>query len=324
MLNTKANDKEWELKDGVLIIHDGSVLGVERFACLDEVVKVSLPEGLKEIPDSAFWYDYNLKNINIPDSVESIGSDAFEDCKSLKNIVLPDNLKNIGSSAFLSARLESVKIPENVKEIGDSAFASTGLKSITLPENVKEIGVGVFSDCRDLREVAIESKQLAGIPMSAFADCKNLEFVSLPESIKYIDIRSFSGCESLSEITIPATAHCGIYTAAFENCVNLEKVTLGVGVDAVEFDAFKNCKNLRRIDFANDRPLLWYGTFSDISDEAVIGYKGREINVKDFREILSDLDGYPTRLSEKEIDDFLAKKEKEKKPEKKKAVYRGR
>ena len=385
----KTNDKEWELKDGVLTIHDGEVFDIEWYhelgyreelSCCKDIIKVILPEGLKKLPHRIFENDCNLKDINIPNSVGSIDSHAFSGCESLKSITLPDNLKTIDENAFSWTGLKSITIPENVEEIGYLAFTSTGLKSVIIPENVKEIGSGAFSNCQDLSKVIIKNNQLTTIPPSAFGECeslkeitipgsikcidshafggcKSLEEITIPESIEWISFKAFYLCKSLKEITIPATAHCRINASAFEDCVNLKKVILGAGVDVVEYDAFKNCKNLKRIDFANDAPIIWHGTFDGVPDDAVIGYMGREINAKDLRELVVNIEkegrfvtlseestfqrlfprplfddfptveeqvGYPVKLSEKEIDDFLAKKEKEKKPEKKKAVYRGR
>lgn len=100
---------------------------------------------------------------------------------------------------------------------------------------------------------------------------------------------------------------------------------IGVGVDVVKPGAFVNCTNLNRIDFAGGQPWIWWGTFDGVSDTAIVGYKGREINVKDLKEVLSDPEGYPSKLSDELLDEALAKQaEKEKKPEKKKHAYRGR
>lgn len=136
----------------------------------------------------------------------------------------------------------------------------------------------VFSDYPDLRKIVVDN-EITKIPSAAFSVCKNLEFINLPESIEYIGSQAFSGCESLKEITIPSKAGCYIDNRAFENC-----------------------PNLKRIDFTVDQLWVSLGTFVGAPDDTIVGYKGREISVKDLGEILYD---DPSRLSEKEIDEVL-------------------
>ena len=44
---------------------------------------VILPDGIKEIPDGAFYYCESLCDIRIPETVKHIANSAFQGCKSL-------------------------------------------------------------------------------------------------------------------------------------------------------------------------------------------------------------------------------------------------
>ena len=56
---------------------------------LEEIV---IPEGVKIIDTSAFWYCKNLKKATLPNSIEEIGAKAFAECPLLTDIELPENL----------------------------------------------------------------------------------------------------------------------------------------------------------------------------------------------------------------------------------------
>lgn len=63
---------------------------------------VVLPEGLKEIPDGAFYYCKSLRNIRIPETVEHIADGAFTGCESLQEITIPESVKTLDWSIFNS------------------------------------------------------------------------------------------------------------------------------------------------------------------------------------------------------------------------------
>ena len=66
--------------------------------------KFTLPDHLKEVPDSLFLYCSNLEEVHLPANLEKIGSGCFCSTK-LKEIVLPETLKEIGERAFYSNTL---------------------------------------------------------------------------------------------------------------------------------------------------------------------------------------------------------------------------
>ena len=78
------------------------------------VEKVTLPEGLTEIPAATFNQASQLKEVNIPTSVTKIGINAFAGT-GLTSLVIKDHVKEIGYGAFRTmANLETVTIEGNV------------------------------------------------------------------------------------------------------------------------------------------------------------------------------------------------------------------
>lgn len=82
------------------------------------ITRITLPEGLKKIGESAFCDLISLESVNIPESVRSIGEYAFRDCVSLKTIIVPDGVKDIDANAFSMQHgrgaLEYVRLPRTL------------------------------------------------------------------------------------------------------------------------------------------------------------------------------------------------------------------
>ena len=83
------------------------------------ITKITLPEGLKKIRESAFCDLISLESVNIPETVRSIGEYAFRDCNSLKTVIVPDGVVDIDANAFSiqsgTGALEYVRLPSTLK-----------------------------------------------------------------------------------------------------------------------------------------------------------------------------------------------------------------
>jgi hypothetical protein len=66
------------------------------------------------------FFKSSLSSITIPNGVTEIDDYAFYYCGSLKSIIIPYSVKSIGKYAFYHSGLTSVTIPS--ANIGDSAF----------------------------------------------------------------------------------------------------------------------------------------------------------------------------------------------------------
>lgn len=78
---------------------DFSVIGDDTFAYRNDVVKVELPEGVKEIGNNAFENCERLEEVICPESLERIGEEAFADCISLKKVSYGKDVK-VAANAF--------------------------------------------------------------------------------------------------------------------------------------------------------------------------------------------------------------------------------
>lgn len=105
------------------------------------VEKITLPEGLTEIPAAAFNQAANLKEVNIPSSVTTIGINAFAG-SGLETLTIPDSVTSIGYGAFRDmASLTTVTIEGDEVSIPDYAFrACADLTTIYM--NVNKLTLG--------------------------------------------------------------------------------------------------------------------------------------------------------------------------------------
>ncbi len=139
---------------------------------------LTLPDGLTEIPSSAFQNCVFLDGITIPNSVTAIRDGAFDGCSSLAEVNFGTGLTTIGRNAF--SKCKYLQIID---------FSSTLLTSI---------GAMAFDGCTDLSLVYLGNR-LQTIGISAFYDCA-LFALALPASLTSIGDKAFYGCTNLSTI----------------------------------------------------------------------------------------------------------------------------
>ena len=61
---------------------------------------VVLPDGVRVIPDGAFYFCESLRDIRIPETVTHIESGAFQGCESLREIIIPKGVKTLDWDVF--------------------------------------------------------------------------------------------------------------------------------------------------------------------------------------------------------------------------------
>ncbi len=181
-------------------------IGHNAFAECTGLKEINYPLSWTECPSysykqgSVFYGCKNLRNLTIPEGVRSVPEYAFEQCRYLRNVILPATIEKIGRNAFYGCKgMPSLRLNDGIKEIGDSAFYECdGVLSVEIPGTIASIGKNVFGSCRNLQQVNVAGNCLNKINDSAFSDCSKLVSVYLPRSVKSINDNAFKNDSKLT------------------------------------------------------------------------------------------------------------------------------
>ncbi len=198
-------------EDGTLIIsgegemYDFSSGGTQWEKHKDDVLYITVENGVSMISDGAFANLTNLRSVELADSVLSIGYGSFYGCFSLTAVKLSENLASIGDKAFYECvTLSDITFPSTLSSIGASAFSRCkNLKEITVPAGLTAIEFYAFNGCTALESVTF-SENLERIGYQAFYGCTALESVTFPESLESIEDWAFYDCTSLKTVVLPS------------------------------------------------------------------------------------------------------------------------
>lgn len=240
------------------------------FSNCRELAHVTLPEGMKELPDNTFNNCSKLASIQLPSSLTTISVAAFAECKSLKEIDIPAGVTALGGSAFYGCpALERVTMGDQVKVFGLYCFSQcVKLKELHIPQQLEQIGLQCFLGCASLERLNFPNT-MTQIGMSAFENCTALREVTLSDNVETIPDNCFSGCSSLKVFQMPAAVN-SVRFRAF-NDAGIESITLPEGIQQIESAAF-NCQHLGEVIMKNPKMLTeWpYRVQSDAFSKSVL------------------------------------------------------
>lgn len=166
-----------------------------------EILHVTLPEGLTSVGDMAFYDCYNLTAVTVPSTVKEIGKLAFCQCRNISILNLNFGVVSIGRSAFEQCeKLRDLRLPESLTTLGYHAFYNcAGLSYVKIPASVTEMDSGVFAYCENLVRAEIDAP-LSVVPSWTFYGCSKLSSIVLHEQIAGSETNAFTGCESLNTV----------------------------------------------------------------------------------------------------------------------------
>ncbi len=159
---------------------------------------LTIPDGITNIGDYAFWGCTALTGVIIPSSVTSIGSGSFNNCKGLTDIYYNGNIaswceiKGLGTLMSTSTVLYiggvkvegDLTIPDSVTTISDYAFyGCKKITALTISDRATNIGKGAFSGCTELTSVTISSN-VRNIGDNAFYNCSKLTSIKFQGTVE--------------------------------------------------------------------------------------------------------------------------------------------
>lgn len=193
-------------KDGFYICDDTILI-----AYTSSKKTINIPEGITRLTYNFLYDSFNYcdtyirrKNVilNLPDTLKIIDKETFE-FSGIEKITLPEGLEKIGSRAFADAYINSISIPNSVKKFGKEIFLRSSLKKVSLPSNMKIIPEAMFSECKYLKDVKINSN-INTIGKYAFDETSvNIQKILSIKSLKTLKAGCLSNISSDKKLIIP-------------------------------------------------------------------------------------------------------------------------
>lgn len=245
------------------------------------ISKVTIPEGIEVIADSAFISCNQNGVITIPKSVRKIGVSAFFPMLYVDGLVVDADNPWYDSRGGCNAIIETATntliagcnntvIPEGVERIVQNAFVGAkDLKRLTLPSTLKEIGEAAFVHS-GIVEIDIPYG-MTRLERYTFQYCENLQKINLPQTLVSIGHAAISHC-ALKEIIIP-DAVTVIDDYAFDWCEHLETLIIGCGTRRIGYAAFDSCNRLTKVVSyipADSLFVVDNSVFGNINDDCVL------------------------------------------------------
>ena len=115
-----------------------------------------------------------------------------------------------------------------------------------MPDNIGYLGEWVFYQCKSLKEMTINSKDITIISKGTFQECTSLKNIILPENIHNIGKQAFYKCTSLEKINIPGHVE-KIGEWAFADCTSIGSLTIPESIVSILDHAFANMTEKQKI-----------------------------------------------------------------------------
>jgi len=243
-------------------------IGDEAFAqCIRISDPVYLPDGLRSIGDSAFYFDAWMSEVYIPASVESIGDRAFGESAvnyiAFEGIVLPEIAANAFENCWYLSDIDLHS--EATKQDAAQMQAMVDAQGLSCYVwRMQNPQVDYFADGLDVYENGVltaytgtqthvrpwdtyEDVDVTAIGEGVFKGSQTIAYFSVP----YNDVFTTIGAEAFAESTLRTIdlfdSVTTIGDGAFRSCAFLADVTLPDSVTAIGSYAFSNCASIEEL-----------------------------------------------------------------------------
>ena len=138
---------------------------------------------VSKIDDECFANHSEILKVVIPDTMRNIGYKAFYGCSALREVNFPDGLYEIKGWSFAHTAIPEAKLPDSLKKLGYGTFYGCNkLTEVILSPDVVKLDENTFSNCVRLKSVTIPSPDIT-IDVAAFDEGKSVVIIGVPGSM---------------------------------------------------------------------------------------------------------------------------------------------
>lgn len=236
------------------------------------VTELTIPSGVTEISDYAFFGYAGLTRVTLPNGLTTIGKSAFSNCPSLKKINVPSSVRTIAEGAFLNSQnivekvndvsyvdkwvvgsdSSVVKIREGTVGIADMSLGR-GYSKITVhvPSTLKIVGYNeVIASKVYIADLAawckIDFQTFLSSNATLYVNNEPVTELVIPGSVTSITANAFRGCREITSVKI-SKGVVSIGESAFAYCRGVESVELPSTLTSIGNHGFQSCESLQSI-----------------------------------------------------------------------------
>lgn len=183
----------------------------------------------------AFSFQRDMVRVTLPDCVRQIGDGAFRECGNLSEVKLPTQLRTIGRYAFSECvRLRSIAMPKSVTEIGYKAFNKC--------DALKRVDVFDIKAWCEIRFRSRTANPLCANGGELYLNGQRIVNLKIPDQTSIVREFAFSGLPALESVEFPASL-TEICSYAFEGCRALRQIVFKGSEPKVGHRAFASVVN---------------------------------------------------------------------------------
>ena len=254
-----------------------SLISIEGWAFQGSSIRsIEMPDSITKVGELAFRWCFQLEKISLSNGLTQIPRQLFSSCPKLKELDVPPNVKTISYSAIAWCDgLENLYLHDGLGEIVDEGpmLGSYGkLQKVVLPKTLKKVPGGVFNYSPYLVEFKLDpANPFFSVIDGALCskDGKTLHSVpdynrttyQVPEGIEVIAAHVFAFLPLLQSIKLPSTLKV-IKSRAFQGCKSLYQLDIPAGVKKIDIDALW-ADNLKTIVMEGSVPPEMTGNVKD-------------------------------------------------------------